>query len=148
MTQKLTRTHKDSLTFTYPPKYQYLSDITIIPTYKFFGTIIDVDYCYHAFIHPCTGPTNGFQPLGTPPLLPSLFLLWDLDHFPHLDGYLARPLAPPLPPNLCKLLACLALTLFSFSSLATQTPPLGFHFAIARVSHCTKPSPWGRTKYA
>ena len=95
------------------------------------------------------------KPLETPRFLPLTLLLlpWDPDHFPHLDGHLTRPLAPPLalplPPNLCKLLAFfLSLSSLLFSFIATQTLPLGFHFAIARVSHCTKSSPWGRTRYA
>lgn len=44
-----TRVYKVFLTLTYPPKHHYLSRITIlIPTSKFFNTIVDVDYLIHA----------------------------------------------------------------------------------------------------
>ena len=44
-----TRAYKDFLTLTCPPKYHCLCDITIlIPTSKFFDTIVDVDYLIHA----------------------------------------------------------------------------------------------------
>ena len=45
-TQIITRVYKDSLTLTYPPKHQNLTDITVLkPTgNRFFDTIIDVDY--------------------------------------------------------------------------------------------------------
>jgi hypothetical protein len=40
-----TRVYEDFLALTDPPKYHNLSDITIlVPTIKFFDTIVDVDY--------------------------------------------------------------------------------------------------------
>jgi hypothetical protein len=44
--------HVDILTLTYSPKFQYLTDITIlIPMSKFSDTISNVDYWYHAFTY-------------------------------------------------------------------------------------------------
>lgn len=44
LTGIITRVYKDSLGLTYPPKCQYLTNTLkkIIPTSKFFDTIVDV----------------------------------------------------------------------------------------------------------
>jgi hypothetical protein len=49
LTQIMTRMYKDSLTLTYPFKYEDLTGITILRhTGRFFVTIVDVSYQYHA----------------------------------------------------------------------------------------------------
>ena len=49
LTWIITQMYKDSLTLTYPFKYEHLTSITLlIPMGRFFDTIIDVRYWYHA----------------------------------------------------------------------------------------------------
>ena len=44
------RVYKDIFTLDISTKYENFIDTTILlPTRRFFGTIIDVDYWYHAF---------------------------------------------------------------------------------------------------